>query len=205
MRAAMEKQRAAIALQREAARKQAEFANRYRWTAPMAAVEPAPAPAPAEVVEAGCPALPESAVVPMLRAAAESQEVSFDLLRAVVRQESAFRPCAVSAKGAKGLMQLMPATMERFSVADPFHPEENLNAGARYLKELLGRYKGDLALALGAYNAGPGNISESGGLPDFAETRNYVSAILRELQTTGVTPRPPPASPANRPDPPAAQ
>ena len=76
-------------------------------------------------------------------------------------------------------MQLMPATALQFGVQDPFDPEENINAGARFLKQLMTRYAGDLTLALGAYNAGPGRVDAAGGLPPIAETLNYVQDIQR--------------------------
>ena len=75
-------------------------------------------------------------------------------------------------------MQLMPATLDRFSVRDPFDPTESVDAGAKYLKELLERYQGDLARALAAYNAGPTTVDQAGGVPEIRETRDYVNAIL---------------------------
>ena len=105
------------------------------------------------------------------------------VLKAVIRQESAFYPCAVSPKGAMGLMQLMPATAERFHVSDPFNIEENVLAGARYLKELLGRFQGDLKLALAAYNAGPERVDgQTPAIPDIPETQSYVAQILKSLE-----------------------
>ena len=86
--------------------------------------------------------------------AARRQDLDEEVLRGVIQQESAFRPCAVSPKGAMGLMQLMPATASQLGVPNPFDPAANVDAGARFLKELLTRYGGDLPLALGAYNAG---------------------------------------------------
>jgi soluble lytic murein transglycosylase-like protein len=157
---------------------------------------------PPAAAAAACDAMPEAEYAPILEDAARRHSLSAGLLRAVVRQESAFRPCAVSPKGAQGLMQLMPATAERFGVRNPFDPEENVMAGAQFLKELLGRYNGELKLALGAYNAGPGNVTEEAGLPAFPETRNYVEAVLRGAGLSGVILPPPRASPAIRPDPP---
>ena len=80
-----------------------------------------------------------------------------------------------------GRSQLMPATQADFGGTDPFDPKQNIDAGARLIRQLLNRYGGDLALALGAYNAGPGRVDEQGGLPDFPETRNYVLELLRKL------------------------
>jgi soluble lytic murein transglycosylase-like protein len=135
-------------------------------------------------------------MAPILDGAANAQDISAKLLRAVIEQESGFRPCAVSVKGAKGLMQLMPATIEQLGVRDPFDPKENVEAGARFLKQLIDKYKGDLRLALGAYNAGPAAVGQSGGVPDFPETRDYVDAILKRV---GATPTGPPQSPMPKP------
>jgi soluble lytic murein transglycosylase-like protein len=91
------------------------------------------------------------------------------------------RPCAISAKGAQGLMQLMPDTAQQLAVLDVFDPKENIEAGAKYLKQLIDKYKGDLKLALGAYNAGPTTVDQAGGIPDIQETKDYVEAILKRL------------------------
>lgn len=100
------------------------------------------------------------------------------LVAAVVATESSFNPHAVSAQGAVGLMQVMPATAKRFGVSDPLKPSNNLEAGTRYLRFLLERYNGDLALALAAYNAGPAAVQRYGGVPPFKETRHYVQRVL---------------------------
>lgn len=131
--------------------------------------------------EAGCRALTGGELREIIDDAARREGVTPDLLRAMIGQESSFRPCAVSRKGAQGLMQLMPATQADFGVTDPFDPKQNIDAGARLIRQLLNRYGGDLALALGAYNAGPGRVDGQGGLPDFPETRNYVLELLRKL------------------------
>ena len=111
----------------------------------------------------------------------ERDGVSPDLLRSVMKQESGFRPCAVSSKGAMGLMQLMPATAEQLGVLDPFDPISNLDGGARFLKQLLGRYGGDVPKALGAYNAGPARVDATGAVPAIPETVDYVRQILSAL------------------------
>ncbi|SPE36693.1 Putative murein lytic transglycosylase YjbJ (fragment) [Candidatus Sulfopaludibacter sp. SbA3] len=113
--------------------------------------------------------------------AAKRQDLDSALLRGVVQQESGFRPCAVSPKGAMGLMQLMPATASQMGVPNPFDPVANLDAGARFLKELLVRYGGDLSLALGAYNAGPAKVDAAGGVPEIPETQDYLKKILSTL------------------------
>ncbi len=120
----------------------------------------------------------------LIATAARRQSVSAELLRAVIRQESAFRPCAVSEKGAQGLMQLMPATAAAFNVSDPFDPQQNILGGAAYLRQLMQRYAGDASLALSAYNAGPQIVDRIEGIPDIPETQNYVTSIFRDLGWT---------------------
>jgi soluble lytic murein transglycosylase-like protein len=114
-------------------------------------------------------------------AAARENRVDADLVLAVMRQESGYRPCAVSAKGAMGLMQLMPDTAADLGVLDAFDAAENVSGGARLLRTLLDRYAGNLNLALGAYNAGPARVDEFGGVPPFPETTRYVDAIVANL------------------------
>jgi soluble lytic murein transglycosylase-like protein len=128
-----------------------------------------------------CPPLPAAELDALVDDAAEREELEPDLIRGVIRQESADRPCAVSSKGAMGLMQLMPATAVQFGVADAFDPKQNVTAGARLLKQLLTAYGGDVPLALGAFNAGPGKVSPTGGLPDYPETLDYVQKVLSLL------------------------
>ena len=101
-----------------------------------------------------------------------------DLVRAVVQVESAFNPNARSPKGAMGLMQLMPATARQYGVTDPYNPSENVRAGVRYLRGLLDRFDNNEALALAAYNAGPGAVDKYGNtVPPYRETRDYVERI----------------------------
>ncbi len=108
------------------------------------------------------------------------------LIKAVIRAESNFDPQAVSHRGAQGLMQLMPATVTRYRVADPFNPRANVDAGTRHLKRLLGVYDGDLSLALAAYNAGEEAVERYGRqVPPYPETRAYVEVVLRYLRTYG--------------------
>jgi soluble lytic murein transglycosylase-like protein len=108
--------------------------------------------------------------------------VEQELIASVIAVESDFNPRAVSPRLARGLMQLLPQTATRLAVSDVFDPGQNIDAGTRYLKELLARYHQDLALALAAYNAGPDRIEQYRGVPPFSETRSYVQRVTRKLQ-----------------------
>lgn len=111
--------------------------------------------------------------------AATLHGVDFPLLKAVIRAESAFDPKAVSKKGALGLMQIMPANLEAFQVHDPFDPWQNIMGGARYLKSLIKRFKGQVPLALAAYNAGPRTVDVHRGIPPIQETEEYVKRVMK--------------------------
>jgi soluble lytic murein transglycosylase-like protein len=113
-----------------------------------------------------------------IEAAALRHGVDPRLVDAVVLIESAGDPGAVSPKGAMGLMQLMPARAASLGVRDAFDPAENLDAGVRHLRELLDRYRGNLSLALAAYNAGAEAVRRHGGIPPYRETQDYVRRIL---------------------------
>jgi soluble lytic murein transglycosylase-like protein len=104
--------------------------------------------------------------------------VDKSLVKAVIHAESGYNPNAVSAKGASGLMQLMPNTARSLKVANSFDPADNIRGGVRYLKFLLDTFKGDVTLALAAYNAGLSRVAQYGGVPPYAETRNYVAKVL---------------------------
>ena len=164
MQASLEQQRASV-------RKQTE-------TAPA---RPAVQWALAPRVEAACEPIPEPQLAHMIDDVAKRQGVQPALVREVARQESAFQPCAVSVKGAEGLMQLMPSTQAQFQVRNPFDAQQSLEAGSKLLKELIERYHGDLKLALSAYNAGPTRVDQIKAIPDIPETKSYVSDILEHL------------------------
>jgi soluble lytic murein transglycosylase-like protein len=105
-------------------------------------------------------------------------------IHAVIQQESKYNPKAVSPVGAQGLMQMMPATAERFGLKDPFDPKANVEAGTKYLKWLLERFDGDVTLALAGYNAGEGSVDKYKGLPPYGETQNYVKKIVSHYGKT---------------------
>jgi hypothetical protein len=113
----------------------------------------------------------------LVREAAERHNVDPALVRAVIETESNWNPAATSRKGAVGLMQLIPTTAQRFGVNDAYNPQQNVDAGVRYLKTLLERYNGNLDLALAAYNAGEGAVDRAHGVPSYRETKNYVQKV----------------------------
>ena len=169
MRASIEKQRAAVRQQAQAA-----GATLIPWS-------PSPAPS-SDAPEPVCDPIATAIVTPLIENAAKANNLPVSMVRAVIEQESAYRPCAVSHKGAQGLMQLMPDTADELKVKDVFDPQENISAGARYLRQLLDKYKGENKLALAAYNAGMGAVDAANGIPDIPETRDYVEAILKKIK-----------------------
>ena len=196
---ALEKQLASLQVQKQSVDRQLSAIQPRYATAPKAhsqAVTPANFSSPevpreelrmpaAPWATAGayldCPPMPAFEADSLINSAAKREDLSPALLRSVIKRESAFRPCAISEKGAQGLMQLMPATADQFGVYDPFDPGENIRGGAAFLKQLLNRYGGDIKLALSAYNAGAQRVEEAGGVPAIAETQNYVAAITDDL------------------------
>ena len=129
-----------------------------------------------------CEKLSATEVDALVASAASRERIDPRLIRVVMQIESAFRPCAVSSKGARGLMQLMPGTAREDGVRDPFNARQNVAAGARYLRDLMDRYDGDLRLALSAYNAGPATVDRANGTPDIPETQKYVESILTTVR-----------------------
>lgn len=176
-REALDQQKASIAKQQQAVRQQAQTAGLQ-----MMPWQPAP------VIEADCDPIPDAAVTPLIEHAATSYKLEAKLIRAVIEKESGFRPCAVSPKGAQGLMQIMPATAGQLGVHDAFDPKQNIDAGAQFLRQLMDRFGGDLAKALGAYNAGPAVVDSAGSVPDIPETQEYVDTILKKIGVTRIVP-----------------
>jgi hypothetical protein len=115
-------------------------------------------------------------------ASARANGVAPELLASVIAVESNFNPNAVSWRSARGLMQLMPETAARFGVTKVFDPQQNIEAGTKYLKELLLRYNGDLALTLAAYNAGPHRVGQYKSIPPYRETRDYVRRVTEKFR-----------------------
>lgn len=178
-RESVQRQRTALEAQEGAAARQLASAARQPkpppWTSPTATA-----------AVADCGALTDTRLDGLIQKAAKNNLLTPDLLRAVIRRESSFEPCAVSRSGAMGLMQLMPGTAFDLGVDNPFDAEQNIDAGSRFLKSLLDRYSGDLSLALSAYNAGPARVDTIKAIPPIKETQDYVKEILNRL-------RPPPA------------
>ena len=126
---------------------------------------------------ASCGRAPEEFETIISRSATE-YGVEKSLVKAVIHAESSYNPQAVSRKGAMGLMQLMPGTAQDLKVVNSFDPQDNIRGGVRYLRFLLDTFRGDVTLALAAYNAGLSKVARHGGIPPYEETRNYVSRVL---------------------------
>jgi hypothetical protein len=118
----------------------------------------------------------------LIATSAQTHGVAPELVASVIAVESNFNPRAISLKSARGLMQLMPKTAARFGVTNVFDPQQNIDAGTRYLKELLRLYDGNLTLTLAAYNAGPERVQLFHAVPPYRETRDYVRRVTQRFQ-----------------------
>jgi hypothetical protein len=160
----------------------------------VVAIEPeevfTPIPAPPPGTQVAAPPYRE-----LVDAAASRYGVDAELITSVIAVESNFDPKAVSRKNARGLMQLLPETAARLGVKDIFDPKENIEAGTRYLRELLQKYNNDLVLTLAAYNAGPDRVQQYGTVPPFAETVSYVQRVKRTYEKNKSTAPAKPVSP----------
>ena len=121
-----------------------------------------------------CPAEFES----IISEASKKYNVDESLIKAVIRQESAYDPQATSYCGAQGLMQLMPETAKELGVQDAYNPRDNIMGGTKYLRRLLDQFDGNMTKAIASYNAGPGAVQQHGGVPPYPETQDYVSKVL---------------------------
>lgn len=145
---------------------------------------------------ASAPAAHQSPYHELIAAAASRYAVDAELITSVMEVESHFDPKAISLKNARGLMQLLPKTAARLGVTNIFDPQQNIDAGTRYLKELLQLYNNDLTLALAAYNAGPDKVQKYGDVPPYRETQSYVKQVKRKYQKSKSAP---PTKPATNP------
>jgi hypothetical protein len=144
--------------------------------------EEPPTPAPESTSHSMRVKKEEGLFHPIILEAADRYEVDFALIKAIIMVESSYNPNAISRRGAKGLMQLMPKTAEALGVGDSFNPEHNINAGVRYFRKLLDQFDGDVKLALAAYNAGSRKVRKYNGVPPFKATRCYIKKVFKYHQ-----------------------
>ena len=194
--------------------------NKYRlqlqggWvdveTGDVVKIEPeevfAPIPQTPATVPAAALATGQSPYHELIAGAASRYGVDAELITSVMEVESHFDPKAISSKNARGLMQLLPETAARLGVTNILDPQQNIDAGTRYLKELLQLYNNDLTLALAAYNAGPDKVQKYGDVPPYRETQSYVKQVKRKYQKSkSAQPAKPTTNPAaTAPAPPAS-
>ena len=145
----------------------------YHWEADVVA-------AGGQAANSGNATAPQKDTRQIVAEASDLHGVDADFIRSVIRQESGGNPKAISRTGARGLMQLMPATAEQLGVKDSFSAEQNVHGGAEYLRTLLEHYHGDAILALAAYNAGPQAVERYHGVPPYRETQQYVRRVVHD-------------------------
>jgi soluble lytic murein transglycosylase-like protein len=147
-----------------------------------------PASPPPQSISLAPPAKPQN-LNEVINSISDRHHIDPDLINSVIHAESGFNPRAVSPKGARGLMQLMPQTASRLGVSNTFDPRANVEGGTSYLSELLQRYNFDLIKALAAYNAGPQRVEQYRGVPPYYETRTYVAKIVRDFNRKKIAQR----------------
>jgi soluble lytic murein transglycosylase-like protein len=181
---AITEQQRSIAIQQRSIERQRAAAGPLSSTVPRSRIfsPPDQADSAFAAFPPDCPPVSPMVLQGAIQSAAAANNVSPALISAVISQESGGYPCAVSEKGAMGLMQLMPATAVQMGLNEPFDVSRNVAAGTRLLAELMERYKGDLNRVLGAYNAGPAAVDRSAGTPPFPETVNYIHSILEQIK-----------------------
>ena len=131
-----------------------------------------------QVFSAACQSVGVTDYESCFQAAADTYQVPVNLLKAVAKAESNFTADAVSPCGAQGIMQLMPSTARYLGVSNSFDPAQNIMGGAKYLRQMLDRFDGNVSMAVAAYNAGPGAVEKYGGIPPYRETQSYVTKVL---------------------------
>lgn len=159
-------------------------------TAPPPAAAPSTARRAPSVNPQRQVALSPEALNQVVSGAGERHQIDPDFIRSVIKAESGFHQNAVSRKGARGLMQLMPGTASQLGVANPFDPRLNVEGGTKYLRELLVKYNFDVNKALAAYNAGPNRVDQYHGVPPYYETQEYISRIIRDFNRQKIAKNP---------------
>jgi soluble lytic murein transglycosylase-like protein len=180
---AIVRQQRSIAIQQQSVERQRAATGQLPTGTPSARPAFAADPGePSQLPPAACAPVSPMVLESVVQSAAAAYRVAPNLINAVIRQESGGYPCAVSGKGAMGLMQLMPATAVSMGASEPFDVQQNVLAGTRLLADLMQRYQGDMNRVLGAYNAGTAAVDRSGGMPPFPETLDYVHSILDQIK-----------------------
>ena len=186
---------ASLEKQRQSVQKQAAAVSGYTvGTPPVTPFFTVPWPSPvalaSPVAGATCEPMPQQDLNSLVEEAAQKESVKAEVVHAVIKEESAGRPCAVSVKGAQGLMQIMPETAQQFGVSDPFDPKQNVDAGTKLLKALLTKYNGDISLALSAYNAGSARVDHDKGIPQIPDDERCLRYHVGSLHLKGSSPGP---------------